>query len=46
VDEEISLVGRDTQGVRVNRLEPEDSVASIALVQQGEERGEAKAGAE
>jgi len=41
VDEEISLVGRDTQGVRVNRLETEDSVASIALVQQGEEKGEA-----
>jgi DNA gyrase subunit A len=46
VDEEISLVGRDTQGVRVNRLEPDDSVASIALVQQGEEKGDAKAGDE
>jgi len=41
VDEEISLVGRNTQGVRLNRLEPEDSVASIALVRQGEETGEA-----
>jgi DNA gyrase subunit A len=40
VDEEISLVGRDTQGVRLNRLEPEDGVASIALVRQGEEKGE------
>ena len=42
MDDEISLVGRDTQGVRLNRLGPEDGVASIALVQQGEEKGEAQ----
>lgn len=39
VDEEVSLQGRDTQGVRVNRLDPDDRVASIALVHQGDDRG-------
>jgi len=34
VDEEISLFGRDTQGVRVNRIDQDDSVASMAFVHQ------------
>ncbi|MBM3119209.1 MAG: DNA gyrase subunit A [Chloroflexi bacterium] len=38
VDEEISLQGRDTQGVRVNRLDPDDRVASMACVHRGEDK--------
>ncbi len=38
VDEEVSLFGRDTQGVRVNRIDPDDSVASMAFVDQGNGR--------
>jgi DNA gyrase subunit A len=46
VDEEISLLGRATQGVRVKRLDPDDRVASIACVHQGEDKGGDKAAAE
>jgi DNA gyrase subunit A len=42
VDEEISLQGRDTQGVRVNRLDPDDRVASMACVHRGEDKEGAK----
>ena len=37
VDEEVSLLGRDTQGVRLRRFEEEedDSVVSIACIHQG-----------
>ncbi len=42
VDEEISLQGRATQGVRLKRLEHDDRVASIAFVHRGEERVENK----
>ncbi|GAG31570.1 unnamed protein product, partial [marine sediment metagenome] len=38
VDEEISLLGRDTQGVRVNRIDQDDSVASMAFVHQGDNK--------
>ncbi|MBC8274385.1 MAG: DNA gyrase subunit A [Chloroflexi bacterium] len=46
VDEEISLLGRDTQGVRVTRIDQDDSVASMAFVQQGDNKigDNAKAG--
>ena len=46
VDEEIRVLGRDTQGVRVNRLDQDDKVASIALVHQGEDKGAEKAAPE
>jgi DNA gyrase subunit A len=47
VDEEVSLLGRDTQGVRLKRLEEEDdSVASFACVHQGDGKGGGKAKAE
>jgi DNA gyrase subunit A len=46
VDEEISLLGRVTQGVRVNRLDADDRVASIACVHQGEDKDGEKATAD
>ena len=46
VDEEVSLQGRDTQGVHLKRLELDDSVVSIACVHQGDDRGGDKAKAE
>jgi len=46
VDEEISLFGRDTQGVRVNRIDQDDSVASMASVHQENVRGGDKTKAE
>jgi DNA gyrase subunit A len=38
VDEEVSLQGRVTQGVHLKRLEQDDSVVSIACVQQGDNK--------
>jgi len=38
VDEEVSIQGRDTQGVHLKTLEENDSVVSIDCVQQGENR--------
>ena len=46
VDEEISLQGRDTQGVHLKRLEEDDSVVSFACVHQGNGKGGDKAKAE
>jgi DNA gyrase subunit A len=47
VDEEISLQGRDTQGVHLKRLEEDDSVVSFACFQEGNnkigEKAKAKA---
>ena len=38
VDEEVSLQGRDTQGVHLNKLDRDDKVASIAFVHRGEDK--------
>jgi DNA gyrase subunit A len=46
IDEEVSLQGRATQGVRLKRLEQDDSVASIAYVHQGDNKGSDKSTAE
>jgi len=46
VDEEIRVLGRDTQGVRINKLDSDDRVVSIACVPQGEDKGGEKAAAE
>jgi hypothetical protein len=35
VDEEVSLQGRDTQGVHLKRLEEDDSIVSFACFQEG-----------
>jgi len=45
VDEEVSAQGRDTQGVHLNKLAPEDKVASVACVKGEDIEGE-KAAAE
>ena len=37
VDEEIRLQGRDTQGVHLNKLAPDDAVASIAYLGVGDD---------
>ena len=46
VDEEVSLLGRATQGVHLNKLGQDDSVVSVACIQEGEDRGDDKAAAE
>ncbi|MCJ7514624.1 MAG: DNA gyrase subunit A, partial [Dehalococcoidia bacterium] len=46
VDEEVSLTGRDTQGVHLKTLEEHDSVVSIDCVQQGDSKAVEKAKAE
>ena len=43
VDEEVSLTGRDTQGVHLKTLEAHDRVVSIDCVQQGESKALDKA---
>ncbi len=43
VDEEIRVLGRDTQGVRVNKLDPDDRVVSIACVPNAEDKASEKA---
>jgi DNA gyrase subunit A len=45
-DEEVSLQGRDTQGVHLKRLEEDDSVVSFACVHQGNGKGGGKNKAE
>ncbi len=46
VDEEVSLQGRDTQGVHLKRLEEDDSIVSFACFQEGNNKtgGDNKAG--
>ena len=46
VDGEVSLRGRATQGVRVNRLDQDDTVVSIAYLGVGEDGEEGKAATE
>ena len=46
VDEEVSLLGRATQGVHLNKLGQDDRVVSVACIQEGEDRGDDKAAAE
>lgn len=46
VDEEVSLQGRNTQGVHLKKLDLDDRVASIAFIHRGEDRGESKDTAE
>jgi DNA gyrase subunit A len=46
VDDEVSLQGRDTQGVHLKTLEEHDSVVSIDCVQQGDSKAADKTKAE
>lgn len=46
VDEEVSLLGRATQGVHLNKLGQDDRVVSVACIQEGEDRGDDKAAVE
>jgi DNA gyrase subunit A len=46
VDDEVSLQGRDTQGVHLKTLEEKDSVVSIDCVQQGDSKAADKTKAE
>ncbi len=46
IDEEVSLQGRDTQGVHLKTLDEHDSVVSIDCVQQGENKSADKSKAD
>ncbi len=46
VDEEVSLQGRNTQGVHLKKLDLDDRVASIAFIHRGDEKAEGKDSAE
>jgi DNA gyrase subunit A len=42
IDEEVPVQGRVTQGVHLNRLDPDDSVASISYLGEADDAGEDK----
>jgi DNA gyrase subunit A len=42
VDDEVPVQGRATQGVHLNRLDPDDSVASVSYLGEAEDAGEDK----
>jgi DNA gyrase/topoisomerase IV subunit A len=42
IDDEVPVQGRVTQGVHLNRLDPEDSVVSISYLGEAEDAGEDK----